>query len=800
MPLINLNGTISGGTFNNVAGNLNINHIINVHAVPLGASGSRRLIEGQDGLISAPTTDSSIGAIRRQRGSGNDGGRPYDITGRNRHYVEQASSTSRSATTNTPGGPLNVNTIIPPTIHDDAGNNHAGPGHNLDVMEFEVLSQRYLGAPSTAGAPNVTFNSVAGNMVSVTSYGESGIEILRLSVVKEALHDSGERFPEPACHPGTRTAILKKLTSWAIDTTPTSKIMWLHGPAGVGKSAIAQMFAGSCHGEGRLGGSFFFRRGHPNRGTWHGLVATITYQLCILLPNFLTALQEAVKLDKLVVGRALAVQFQRLLVEPFQHVPAPKIFPVIVIDGLDECEDHKVQQQVVRLLIQAVQDHRIPMRILITGRPEPHLREILETDEAFAICRQLTLSADASAYKDIRAYLQREFSRISSHSLESGVDLGAVWPPADALEHLVIKSSGIFVYATTVIQYVEDEYSHPEQRLQSVLRLDPQSTTPLDDLYTSILSVMPRIPQNLQILHVLYPEKGRSPGVQLNPEKIDMLFKLLPGTSRRTLRALHSLLRVPPISTVSSTPPGWHSDPVTPLHASFFDFLVDVRRSGPWCITSPDLESDCLQSTLRLLSTPPPSRSAREFYRQLVWQLPESLGNALPSDSLLHLLRNKEFQCSLHLVVKVAFEWPQRHSSYPADLIQLWEDHQFTSALCDNLYPSNRSLATLKFDSMYMDILSRDPALLIVLRAMTIRGSGTDNIIDSLGCTYQVFRPLLVFRELTFPFSNGDSPIDFLADPQRAGDLYAYSAEEVILAWIRRAKEAVIRGEGRGTL
>ncbi|KAJ7483226.1 hypothetical protein FB451DRAFT_102346 [Mycena latifolia] len=58
----------------------------------------------------------------------------------------------------------------------------------------------------------------------------------------EALHDSVERFPEPACHPGTRTAVLEELKSWSVDTSPESTILWLHGCAGMGKSAIAQMF------------------------------------------------------------------------------------------------------------------------------------------------------------------------------------------------------------------------------------------------------------------------------------------------------------------------------------------------------------------------------------------------------------------------------------------------------------------------------------------------------------------------------------------------------------------------------
>ncbi|KAJ7110415.1 hypothetical protein C8R44DRAFT_883572 [Mycena epipterygia] len=56
---------------------------------------------------------------------------------------------------------------------------------------------------------------------------------------------------------------------------------------------------------------------------------------------------------------------------------------------------------------------------------------------------------------------------------------------------IVKKSSGCFICAATVIRFVDDEYSHPIDRLAAVVALDPKSTAPLDDLYTQILSVVP---------------------------------------------------------------------------------------------------------------------------------------------------------------------------------------------------------------------------------------------------------------------------------------------------------------------
>ncbi|KAJ7469385.1 hypothetical protein B0H11DRAFT_2238445 [Mycena galericulata] len=446
--------------------------------------------------------------------------------------------------------------------------------------------------------PNHDFTSVGGNVtqLSLTSYGESGMDLLYRFVTIEALHNSGERFPEPACHPGTRTEILGDLRAWSIDTTPESTILWLHGPAGVGKSAIAQMFAGNCRNDGRLGASFFFRRGHRKRGTWHNLFTTISYQLAASVPGLLLPIQQTVEDDKLVVGLTMAVQFQRLIVEPLKSAPASELVPIIVLDGLEECEDHKIQQQILQLFIGAIYADQLPIRILITGRPEPHIREVFETETTSTICCHFEISSDSAA---IEIYLRDEFSRIRSEFRARGIDLGPVWPPVGALDHLVRKSSGIFIYAATVIRYVEDEYSHPADRLQSVLSLDPQSTAPLDDLYTEILSVLPQEPKQLRILYALW-QGTLAEGVKMDPEHIDMLLDLRPGMCRLALRGLHSLLHVP-----SPPSPLAFREVVYFLHASFVDYLSDARRSGSWCVSVAWLESDYLQCMIRVVSRVP---------------------------------------------------------------------------------------------------------------------------------------------------------------------------------------------------
>jgi hypothetical protein len=60
-------------------------------------------------------------------------------------------------------------------------------------------------------------------------------------------------------------------------------IMWVYGPAGAGKSAIAQAIAEMCDEEMILLASFFFSRNDPSRNTVKPFIATIVYQIILNL-------------------------------------------------------------------------------------------------------------------------------------------------------------------------------------------------------------------------------------------------------------------------------------------------------------------------------------------------------------------------------------------------------------------------------------------------------------------------------------------------------------------------------------
>ncbi|KAF9440387.1 hypothetical protein P691DRAFT_620084, partial [Macrolepiota fuliginosa MF-IS2] len=55
--------------------------------------------------------------------------------------------------------------------------------------------------------------------------------------------DSSERDPPPRCHPGTRLKIVKQIQEFFDDYRNGKRLLWIVGPAGVGKSAIMQTLA-----------------------------------------------------------------------------------------------------------------------------------------------------------------------------------------------------------------------------------------------------------------------------------------------------------------------------------------------------------------------------------------------------------------------------------------------------------------------------------------------------------------------------------------------------------------------------
>ncbi|KAJ7202362.1 hypothetical protein GGX14DRAFT_370413, partial [Mycena pura] len=372
-----------------------------------------------------------------------------------------------------------------------------------------------------------------------------GLHILHRAAANDAFHDSAERFPQPRCHPETRTKMLSVLDNWTRGYGParhwTDRILWLNGPAGAGKSAVAQSLCLQLEAQGRLGASFFFKRGNASRGNGNKLFPTMAYQLAIHLPQLRGAITQIVEKDPSILDRSLSVQMEQLIIKPCQmHLSGHRASePVpIIVDGLDECTGQEVQQEILRSIGESLRDQSLCLRFLIASRPEAHIQEIF-TDSLSML--HIDFPIDQS-FDDVRKFLQVEFSRIHRDHHRTMASVPLPWPTVEITNQLVEKSSGHFIYASTVIKFIDDRNFRPTERLSRIMGSDQPrgSRTPfsaLDDLYTQILSeaTVDR-PHVFELLAVIAAE------IDLPIRSIELLLDWQSNEVSLVLRGLRSLV------------------------------------------------------------------------------------------------------------------------------------------------------------------------------------------------------------------------------------------------------------------
>ena len=162
---------------------------------------------------------------------------------------------------------------------------------------------------------------------------------------------------------------------------------------------------------------------------------------------------------------------------------------LIIVDGLDECTDKIEQSDVLSGINNALATSDFPLRFFISSRPESRIRTRFERPDLLSATVHFVLDIDDTATQDIVTYLKTEFSRIrEEHCIRIRE---TPWPPEDAIQSLAERASEQFVYAATIIKFLDDRHLQPQERLDVVLGILPHGTfspfAKIDFLYTQIL-------------------------------------------------------------------------------------------------------------------------------------------------------------------------------------------------------------------------------------------------------------------------------------------------------------------------
>ena len=417
-----------------------------------------------------------------------------------------------------------------------------------------------------------------------------------------AIHNSSERYNPPKCHPKTRKAILKTIMDWVQGPRHSERrcyFMWLYGPASAGKSAIVQTTAELCHELKLLAASFSFSRSAGRRSDEPHLIATLAYQLCLSIPEIRTYVEDVVELDPNIFSLSLEVQLQKLIIEPFSHLhdnldkDQGRMRPrLVIIDGLDKSASSSyIQRYVLQILAEKL---LIPMFFLIASRPKSHIREFFTTGPMASITTTLALDDCYLSDSDIKTFLEAKFDAIKrEHPLKH--KLAHSWPSTVDVDHLVCKSSGQFIYASTVMKYVESPRHFPTDRLELMFWImGPGIHTPfaeLDALYTHIFSSVKDINKVLEVFSVLLlTNTSKFPKT---PALIEDLLCLRSGDLNIALVDLHSILDIPAQSDTGE---------IRVSHVSLGDFLLDQTRSGEYHINQGHAHANLSQHLMRCIS------------------------------------------------------------------------------------------------------------------------------------------------------------------------------------------------------
>jgi hypothetical protein len=443
-----------------------------------------------------------------------------------------------------------------------------------------------------------------------------------------AEHDSWQRDPPPRCHPDTRASILQRANEWIDDPRREKKVLWVRGPAGVGKSAIVQTLAELLSPSGRLGATIFFSR--PNgRSNSQKVFPTLAYQLATRDASYKAYINDLMITDSRPLElKAMKEQFQLLIVEPFvrRGLRKGQGDMLITIDGLDECDGdpipdnltpiqhrgrsiEEVQREIIRLISAFVQSHpSIPLIWIIASRPETHLKAIFFADGVKDGHIEEDIPIDSTeACEDVEKFLHSSFTTIRENFPDHIQQMP--WPSHNIFLQIAKAAKGLFAFAQVVIRFIEDpRVGNPVAQLEYVLAAiaklhkSQQSTHPLsalDAIYTAILDKVPHdVFHNTKCLLqiVLHCHRRTIKVSDFTFHNMCNYAQISIPAAVTALRHLHSVVHFPQVKDIGASRPRLY-------HASFGDYLEDSSRSHTYAIHKWPINNEKLV-TAYLGSTP----------------------------------------------------------------------------------------------------------------------------------------------------------------------------------------------------
>lgn len=366
-----------------------------------------------------------------------------------------------------------------------------------------------------------------------------------------------------------RTWLAEALERWRTTPDRASRIFWITGDPGVGKSAfIAHM---THFGRDKVIAAQFVEWDKPDHRDARRVVRSLTFQLATRLPDYrrlLLLLPEIADLDR----KDPAELFDYLLVNPLRTaIAGGRERYLIVIDALDEGGDAD-RNPIVEVL--ARNASRLPdwLGLVVTSRPESAVQTPLQGLSPFV------LDTRSNANRaDLRDFLWQQFA---THLRDR--------PGADGLvEQILAKSEGVFLYVERFAEDVQNGHlslDRPEQFPEGLGGIFFQwFHRQFPDIETFRKSL--RYPLRAILA-------AREP---LPVEILRRLFNWEPEELRDFTRLAGSLF---PVTKDTGT------EVIKPFHKSLADWLADEAAAGSYFVSRVDGHRMLADHRLAALTSP----------------------------------------------------------------------------------------------------------------------------------------------------------------------------------------------------
>jgi len=420
---------------------------------------------------------------------------------------------------------------------------------------------------------------------------------LEKKALVDATYNSAARhYTAPQCHPETRASLRKRIEIWLLNMDREEPLLWLYGPPGVGKSAIAQNLMEYCDTKKILAIGIFLSRANkhddPNR-----IIPSFSHQLAIAHPVYRRTIINILNNDPTILEKRIPDQFEQLLDKPANVLlnddppmsPSPILF---LLDGLDECHTESAQRELIGLVASFASRCRarhLPFACVITSRPEWQIVSAFSQLEPMAkILREEVRMDTFSAVQDVERVLQADFENIRKKTFPPGTR----WPAEEKIDKIKKAASGNMLFASIVTKFTDSDDPDGQldlclKSIQGELTSDEQNPLdPLTALYEGMLRNIPirLLPTTLKILYLeIIVRDNRKPPMIVLTGKISEKFLGIDGpTYYACLKGLHSIIDVP-------------SDPDSSLyftHTTFMDYVKVAIRKGTFGLCERELIKD----------------------------------------------------------------------------------------------------------------------------------------------------------------------------------------------------------------